>query len=76
MNPQARCVLNGVISKWSHMFNQLLVSDDPGLFEAIRPLLDLHVYLPLVVDQYCEVISLNDLIWDDFQGNAHELRVW
>ena len=58
------------------MFYQLLVSDDTGLFEAIHALLDAHVDPPLVVDQCREVISINDLPWDDFQGNAHELRVW
>ena len=58
------------------MFYQLLVSDDPGLFEAIHALLDAHVDPPLVVDQFCEVISINNLLWDDFQGNAHEFRIW
>ena len=57
------------------MFYQLLVRDDPGLFEAIHALIDVHVYPPLVVDQCCEVISITDLLWDDFQGGAHELRV-
>ena len=58
------------------MFYQLLVSNDPGLFEAIHVLLNAHVYPPLVVDQCREVISINDLLWDYFQDNAHELRVW
>ena len=58
------------------MFYQLLVSNDPGLFEAIYALLDAHIDPPLVVDQCCEVISINDLLWDDFQWNAHEFRVW
>ena len=55
---------------------QLLDSDDPGLFEAIHALLGAHVDPPLVVNQCCEVISINDLLWGDFQGNANELRVW
>ena len=58
------------------MFYQLLVSDDPGLFEAIHALLDAQVYPYLVVDQCCDVININDLLRDDFQGNAHEFRVW
>ena len=58
------------------MFYQLLVGNDPGLFEAIHALLDAHVDPPLVVDTCCQVISINDLLWDDFQGNAHELGVW
>ena len=58
------------------MFYQLLVSDDFGLFDAIYTLLGAHVYPPLVVNQCCEVVSINDLLLDNFQGNAHELRVW
>ena len=58
------------------MFYQLLVSDDSVLFEAIHALLDAHVDPPLVVYQCCEVIIINDILWDDFQGNLHELRVW
>ena len=65
-----------MIPKWSHMFYQLLLSYDPGLFEAIRALLDAHVDPPLVINQCLEIISINDLLWDDFQRNAHELRVW
>ena len=68
-------MLHGMISKWSHIFYQLMVSDDPGLFEAIHALLDAHVDPPLNLDQCLELISINDLLWDDFQGNAHELRV-
>ena len=58
------------------MFYQLLVRNDPGLFEAIHALLGAHVDPPLVVNQYLEVISINDLLWDDFQRNPHVLRVW
>ena len=58
------------------MFYQLLVRNDPGLFEAIHTLLDAHVDPPLVFDQCDEVVSINDLLWDNFQGNAHEFRVW
>ena len=57
------------------MFYQLLVIDDPGLFEAIHALLDSHVDPPLVFEKCCEFISINDLLWGDFQGNAHEFRV-
>ena len=70
------CVLHEMIPKWSHMFYQLLVSDDPGLFEAIHVLFDAHVDPPLVVYQCSEVVSINDLLWDNFQRNAHEIRVW
>ena len=76
MDPYARCVLHRMISKWSHMFYQLLVSDDTSLLETIHALLNAYVDPPLVVDQCCEVISINDLLWDYFQGNAHEFRVW
>ena len=58
------------------MFYQLLAIDDPGLFEAIHALLDAHVYPPLFVDQCGEVVSLKDFLWDNFQENVHELRVW
>ena len=57
------------------MVYQLLVSNYPSLFEAINALLDAHVDPPLAVDQCCEVIIINDLLWDTFQGNAHEFRV-
>ena len=48
------------------MFYQLLVSNDPGLFEAIHALLDAYVYPPLVIYQCCDVTSIDDLLWDDF----------
>ena len=32
MDSQDRCVLYRMIPKWIHMFYQLLVSDDSGLF--------------------------------------------
>ena len=58
------------------MLYQLLVSNDPSLFEAIHALLNTHVDPPFVVDQCCEVISIDYFLWDNFQENAHELRVW
>ena len=58
------------------MFYQLLVRDDVSLFGAIHALLDAHVDPPLVVHQCLEVISVNDLLWDDFKRNPHKLRVW
>ena len=58
------------------MFYQLLVHNYPGLFEAIHALFDAHVEPPLVVDQCCEVLSINDILWDDFQRNAYEFKVW
>ena len=58
------------------MFYQLLVRDDPGLFEAIHALLDAHVDPPLVINECLEFINVNDLLWDDFQRNPHKLRVW
>ena len=69
-------MLHGMISKWSHIFYELLVSDDPGLFEVIHALLDAYVDPTLVVDQCCEVVCINDRLWDDFQWNAHKFRVW
>ena len=63
MEPEARCVLHGMISKWSHIFYQLLVSNDPGSFEAIHALLDANVDPPLVVDQF---VSINNFMWDNF----------
>ena len=76
MYPQARCVLYEMIHKWSHMFYQFLVSDDPGLFEAIHALLDAHVNPTSVVYQCDKVVSINDFLWDNFQGSAHEFWVW
>ena len=76
MHPEARCVLHWMIPKWRHMFYQFLVCDDPGLFEAIYTLLDAHVDPPLVFHQCPEVISVDDLLWDDFKRNPHKFRVW
>ena len=76
MDPFDGCVLHWMIPKWSHIFYQLLVRDDPGLFEAIHALLDAHVDPTLVVNQCLDIISINDLLWDNFQRNPHELRVW
>ena len=44
------------------MFYQIMVSDDPGLFEAIHALLDAHADPPLVVDLYCEVVGINEVL--------------
>ena len=76
MDPEAGCVIHWMIPEWSHIFYQLLVRDDPGLFEAIHALLNAHIYPPLVVNQFIEVISVDDLLWGDFQRNPHKLRVW
>ena len=62
MDPQARCVLHGMIPKWIHMFYQTLVRYDTGFFEALHALLDAHVDPPLVVYQYSEVVSINDFL--------------
>ena len=66
-------MLHGMIPEWSHIFDQLLVCNDPGLFEAIHALIDGHVDPPLNFNQF---ISVNDLLWDDFQRNPHKLGVW
>ena len=58
------------------MFNQLLVNNYRGLFESIHALFNAHVVPPSVVYQCSEVVRINDLLWDDFQWNAHELSVW
>ena len=65
-----------MISEWSHMIYQLLVRNDTRLFEAIHALLGVDVDPPLVVNQCCEVLGINNLLWGYFQGNAHEFRVW
>ena len=76
MDPEAGCVLHWMIPEWSHMFYQFLVCDDSSLFEAIHNLLNAHVDPPLVVHQCLEVISVDDLLWDDFKRNPHKFRVW
>ena len=76
MDPQARCVLCGMIPKWIHMFHQFLVRNDPVLFDSMHALFDSHVYPPLVVYQCSKVVRINDLLWDDFQWNAHEFCFW
>ena len=58
------------------MFYQILVRDDPGLFEAIHALIDVHADPHLVINQCLEVISVDDLLWGDFYRNPHKLRVW
>ena len=76
MHPEAVCVLHLMITEWSHIFYQFLVRDDASLFEAIHALLDAHVDPHLVVNQCLEVISVDDLLRDDFKRNLHKLRVW
>ena len=73
--PQASCELYGVIHKWSHMFYQFLVSNDPGLFDSIHALFDAHVDPPLVVYQCSELVCINDFLLYDFQWNANEFQV-
>ena len=75
MEPNARCVLYGMIKKWGHMFHQLLVIDYIGLFESIHALFDAHVDTHLVVYQCSEVVHINDFLRDDLQWNAHKFRV-
>ena len=76
MHPEAGCMLHWMILEWCHLFYQLLVCDDTSLLEAIHALLDAHVDPPLVFNQCLEVISVNDILWDDFKRNPHKLRVW
>ena len=76
MNPDSGCVLHWMIPEWSHMFYQFLVCDDASLFDAIHALFDAYVDPPLVVQQGLEVISVGDIMWDDFKSNLHKLRVW
>ena len=76
MDPEDGCVLQWIITEWRHMFYQLLVRGDASLFEAIHALLDAHVDPPLVVNQCLEVISVYNLLWDNFKRNPHKLRVW
>ena len=66
MDLYARCMLHGMIFKFIHMFYQLLVSDDPDLFEAMHALLDAHVDPHLVVNQCSEVVSINYFLWELF----------
>ena len=76
MHLEAGCVFHWMIPKWSYMFYQFLVCDDASLFEAMHALLDAHVDPPLVVNQCREVISVDDILWDDFKKNPHKLSVW
>ena len=76
MDQESGCVIHWMIPERSHMFYQLLVRDDTSLFESIHALIDAHVDTPLVVNQCLEVISVDDLLWDDFKRSPHKLRVW
>ena len=76
MDLQSRCVLYEMIPKCSHMFYKFLVGNDPSLFNSIHALFDARVDPPLVVYHCSEVLSINDFLWDYFQWNAHEFRVW
>ena len=62
MDPQARCVMYRMIPKWSHIFYQFLVRDDPVLFESIHALFGAHVDTPLVFYQCSEVVCVNDFL--------------
>ena len=76
MDPQARCVLYGMIPKCSHMFYLFLVRYDTGFIDAIHALFGAHVDPSLVFYQISEVVSINYFLWDDFQQNAHKFWVW
>ena len=67
MHPESACVLHWMIPEWSHMIYQFLICNDASLFEDIRTLLNAHVNPPIVVHQCFEVISVDDLLWDDFK---------
>ena len=58
------------------MFYQLLVSNYTCLFDTIHALIGAHVDPLLVVNQYGEVVSINDFLWDSFQENVHVFGVW
>ena len=60
-------MLHWMITEWSHMFYQFLVRDYTSLFETIHALLNVHVDPPFVVKKCLEVISIDDLLWDDFK---------
>ena len=49
VEPQARCVLYGMIPRWRHMFHQPLVRNDPSLFDSIHAIFYVYVDPPLVV---------------------------
>ena len=75
MHPEARSVLHCLIPEWCHIFYQLLVRDDVSLIEAIHALLDAHVNPPLVFNQCLEVISVDNLLLDDFKRNLHKPQI-
>ena len=62
MESHSRCVLYWMITKWSHMFHQFLVSDDPVLFESIHALFYAHADPPFVVYQCSEVVRIKDFL--------------
>ena len=66
MDLHARCLLYVMIPKWSHMFHQLLVNDNTGLFESTHALLNTYVDPPLVVYQCRKVVRINDFLWGAF----------
>ena len=65
----------GMVPKWSYILHQLLVSDDPVLFESTHDLLDTYIDPLFVFYQCSEVVRINDFLRDDFQWNAHKFRV-
>ena len=62
MHPEAGYVLHWMIPELIHMFYQLLVRDDVGMFEFIHALIDAHVDPPLIVHQCLEVIGVDDIL--------------
>ena len=56
MDPHVRCVMYVMIPKWIHMFHQLLVSNNTGLFKSTHALL--HPWLSTSVARlYASMIT-------------------
>ena len=72
MFPKAGGVGDGSVPKRGEAFDQLLIGDNAGLWQAIHATPDFHVD-KTIVDKIKEFVVLDDLIWNDGKGEPHVL---
>ena len=67
MYPHSRCVLYVMIPKWIHMFHQLMVSDNTGLFKSTHALL--HPWLSTSVARFYASMNYCGMIFNGMRMN-------
>jgi hypothetical protein len=71
MGPEAWGASCGGIAELGEVFLELLVSDEPHLFQAIHAATDFGVDSSIRLGNIVEVVLGDDLVRDDVQWEAH-----